>query len=180
MSDTAKLIKPLEWTNHEVDGCPVPTSAFVDVRYRDGDFSMCVAAGGLPWSKTGTYCDIVAFRIVPPPNVKSAAADDIKAAYFEGFLAGCDQGENTGKLYAEKNWPFSQAQSDHERALMEASAINADLDEEDAHVIAAIERELGNWECDGPDELPTTVAGLIEAERAIYRAAAPEQEKSNG
>lgn len=41
---------------------------------------------------------------------------------------------------------------------------------ENAHILSVIEREIGEWECNGPDEKPTTVSGLIEAERAIYRA----------
>lgn len=48
------------------------------------------------------------------------------------------------------------------------------LDEE-AHVIAVIEREFGSWECDDADGNLTDISSLIVAERKAFRALAGEQ-----
>lgn len=56
-------------------------------------------------------------------------------------------------------------------ALTAPTQIKAGETGEAEHVLAIIERELGSWECNGPDEMPTTVSGLIKSERAIFRDA---------
>jgi hypothetical protein len=111
------LVKPLEWARYPEEGMPCGMSDFVDVTYRDGTHDDCVAASALSWSKTGHSRDIVGFRIVPSPAWKSEAAEAIKNAYIEGSIALCEAGERRSRELAERNFPYSQANSDAERIL---------------------------------------------------------------
>jgi hypothetical protein len=59
-----------EWITHDGGKCPLGPSEFVDVQWRDGTVSPCVAVGGLPWSHNGGISDIVGYVVVPPPSQK--------------------------------------------------------------------------------------------------------------
>jgi hypothetical protein len=86
------------WTKCE-GKCPCGLSDFVDVRYPDGEESLALAAGGLPWH------EIVEWRFSEPWST-------IQNAYIEGFAHGYGGEETYARSVGAGNWHRSQAHDD--------------------------------------------------------------------
>ncbi|EHK57723.1 hypothetical protein [Allomesorhizobium alhagi] len=95
------------------------------------------------------------------------AASAIKAAYFEGFVAasGGYAGEHTATQYAEKNWPYSQAEADAATYAGLPSDRVADMVDELRAGVAVCGETSSGAELYDIDAAETTMAKAAEALR---------------